>query len=297
LNGEVVAADIWSSRALWEQQMAKMTQAFALDAVGSYERWAAAPLEKVATAQDAAALLEQYDQSEREVVSTANGVTNATVKTRDLLGFDTLAGAAFIHSAIFERRSDFNNKPGISPPSKRMNVVLFPLHIMPADAPPDMGTHIIQELQIACARYNFINVTELVPRSPLMRRALEQRKDDELALNNLNEDYRLVADAVTDENTRREAAARLVKTLGVDIVVYGAVDKYQFATKPDRNRAFIHLYIETVMLDKNGDMIFFPFNCTGSSWIRPDGGGEKATHDLEAIQAVAEELAKIVRYP
>jgi hypothetical protein len=298
LNGELVAADIWSNRALWEQQMAKMAQAYALDAVGSYERWAAEPPEKAATAQDAAALLGQYDLSEREVVSTADGVTNATVKTRNLLGFDTLAGAAFMHIVIFERRSDFSMKPGLSPPSKRMTVLLFPLHVLPADAPPKIGTRIIQELQIACARYNSITVTELLPRSPLMRRALEQRKDDELAQNNLNEDYRLVADAGTDENTRREAAARLINALGVDAaVVYGAVDKYQFTTKPDRNQTYIHLSVATVRLDEGGRTIYSPVDFEGRGNIRPDGGGSKEVHDLEAIQDSAKEWAKIVSYP
>ena len=297
LNGQVVAADIWGNQALWQQQMAKMVQAFALDAVNSYVKWNAEQSENVASVQNAAELLKQYEKSEREVVSTAGSVTNAVVKSHDLLGFDTDTDASFLHIVIYERRSDNIMKPIVPPPLQRMNIVLIPLQVGPADAPPELGTRILQELQIACAQRGVISVFELLPKSPMMRRKLDQLNGDALAQNSLRENYNQVADVATDENTRRQAAARLVKALGVDAVVCGAVDLYEFATKPDRNQTFIRLTVEKVMLDEDGGMIYYPIKFMSRSYTRSDGGGAKQAHDQEAITAAARELATIVSYP
>ena len=297
LNGQIVAADIWDNRMLWRQQMAKVVQPITLDAVGSFDEWKEESPQNAATAQDAAALLGQYELSEREVVCTADGLTNATVNSPGFLGFATDIDSSFAHGIIYTRRISTMLRPGVPLPSWRVYIAFIPLQGVPPDAPPELASRIMQETQILCAQNDRMNVTELRSNSPIIKRMQDMLKGDETALKQFFENYRLVADASTEDKMRRQAAGHLAKALGLDAVVYGAIDIYEFTTKPDRNRTYIRINMEEVMLDGDGAIVYHPFVVLGTSWTRPDGGGAQAMHDQEAILAVVQNLAIQMSYP
>jgi len=170
-----------------------------------------------------------------------------------------------------------------------INILFMPLDLANADAPQNLSARILQELQIALAQREGVQVTELLKNSPMMKRALdavgEENKQD------LLDKFNDAANAKLSPDARKNAAGALVRALGVDAIVYGAIDNYEFTTKPDKNRTYIKVTAQKVTVLEDGTAAVTPLTAIGYSWPRPDGKGEQATHDLEAIQAVAQNLA------
>jgi hypothetical protein len=171
----------------------------------------------------------------------------------------------------------------------RINILFMPLELANPDAPPNLSTRILQEMQIALAQREGVQVTELLQNSPIMRRALEAVGENNKQA--LLDKYRDAADPKMTLDSRKNAAGELVRVLGVDAIVYGTINNYEFTTKPDKNRTYIKVTASKVTLAEDGTAVLTPLEAVGSSWVRPDGKGEQATHDLEAIQAVAQNLA------
>jgi len=171
-----------------------------------------------------------------------------------------------------------------------INILCMPLEIAIPDAPPKLHARILLELQIALAQREGAQVTELQISSPIMKRALEAVGENNKQP--LLDKFRDASDPKLASDSRKNAAGELVRVLGVDAIVYGTINNYEFTTKPDKNRTYIKVTAAKVTLAKDGTAVLQPLEAIGSSWIRPDGKGEQATHDVEAIQAVARDLAR-----
>jgi len=171
----------------------------------------------------------------------------------------------------------------------RINILFMPLEMAIPDAPQKLSARILQEMQIALAQREGVQVTELQINSPIMKRALESVGENNKQT--LLDKFRDAADPKLAPDARKNAAGELVRVLGVDAIVYGTINNYEFTTGPDKNQTYIKVTAAKVTLADDGTAEVKPMEAIGSSWVRPDGKGEQATHDLEAIQAVAQDLA------
>ena len=171
-----------------------------------------------------------------------------------------------------------------------LNILFMPLNHAATEAPQNLSTRILQELQIALAQREGVQVTELLKNSPIMKRALVAAGDENKQ--DLLDKYNDAANPKLSPDARKNAAGALVRTLGVDAVVYGTIENYEFTTKPDKNRTYIKVTAHKVTVLEDETAVETPLTAIGTSWTRPDGKGDQATHDLEAIQAVAQDLAK-----
>ena len=183
----------------------------------------------------------------------------------------------------------------------RQNILFMPLTTTAADAPGYLSAKILQELQIALAKQPGVNVSELSKNSPIMKRAMQQVEDaskafgteETSAARQLLDRYSEAADASAPLDTRKAAAGYLIRTLGVDALVFGVIDKYEFTQRPDKQRTYIHVAASKVTLAEDDETaLITPLDIIGRSRELPDGGGLQVMHDREAIQQIAQSLAQ-----
>ncbi len=174
----------------------------------------------------------------------------------------------------------------------RQNILILPLPTSVGEAPLNLGGRIIQELQIALASQVGVQVNELSPTSPILRRAEEQANKAEAK--QLQDEYDVAVNPKSDPTTRVDACGYLVKTLGVDAVVYGAIDQYEYTHEPDPHQVLIHVTATKVTIDKEDTTLASPLVVLGKSHRRADGLGSQSSHDTDAIMALAHSLANLL---
>jgi len=183
--------------------------------------------------------------------------------------------------------------PGHAGSGGRQNILILPLPSSVGNAPYNLGGRIVQELQIAMVQRVGVQVSELQRNSSMLARAKEQL--DESAKEQLMTSYDAAVNPKTEATARVDAAAFLVKTLGVDAVVYGMIDQYEFSTAPDPNQVLIHLTATSVAIDKDTTTSHFtPLVVLGKSRRLADGGGSQSQHDNDAIMNLAANLATML---
>jgi hypothetical protein len=177
--------------------------------------------------------------------------------------------------------------------SGRQNILILPLPTNVGSAPLNLGGRIIQELQIALAQQVGVQVNELSRTSPILLRAREQAESDS-EKTQLLEQYDKAVDPKSDPATRVDASAYLVKHLGVDAVVYGVIDQYEFTHGQDPNQVYIHVTATKVTVDKEDVALASPLVVMGKSHRRADGGGAQESHNTDAIITLAHNLANLL---
>ncbi len=170
----------------------------------------------------------------------------------------------------------------------RQNIVLLPLTTSVGNAPNNLGERILQELQISLASQLGIQATELTLNSPIFIRAKEAMEDEDRST--LVDQYNKAIDPSTDHSTRIKAAGYLAQALGVDSVLYGTIDQYEFTTDPDPKQTFIHLNATKVMMGKDNQPVASPVIVVGQSKARVNDKNSQAFHDQEAIINIAQSL-------
>lgn len=178
----------------------------------------------------------------------------------------------------------------------RQNIIMLPLHSSVGNAPYDLSGRILQQVQIVLAGQLGVQVNELPPNSPLLARAKDQLSDEEKG--QLVANYNAAVDPTTDSGTRIAAAGELVKSLGVDAIVYGNIDQYEFTNSPDPRQTLIHVTATKITLEAQkpgtegkATPIASPIVVIGKSTIRINDKSVQASHDQEAVVNVAHSLA------
>ncbi|MHB9130644.1 MAG: fibronectin type III domain-containing protein [Armatimonadota bacterium] len=175
----------------------------------------------------------------------------------------------------------------------RQNIIIIPFSADAKDLPYNLASRILTELQINLSKQVGVQVNEIARNSPILSRAKRDQPDD-ATKDALYPAYDAVADPKTPEESRRQAAANLGHMLGVDAVVYGTIDRYEFVTDPDR-QSLIHVTATKVMvkIEKDGTVkpLVSPIEVIGKSRVLPDGKGTQNDHDGVAIANIARDLA------
>jgi len=170
----------------------------------------------------------------------------------------------------------------------RQDIILLPLNTSVGNAPDNLSGRILQELQILLAGQVGVQVNELTPNSPIIIRAKEQLGED---AKELMDQYNLAVDPTTKPGDRIKAAGYLVDKLGVDAVVYGTIDQYEFTSDPDPKQSLIHLTATKVTLDKSAEPVASLIIAVGKSHSRLNDKSPRELHDQEAITDVADNLS------
>ncbi|HOS42097.1 MAG TPA: Ig-like domain-containing protein, partial [Armatimonadota bacterium] len=171
----------------------------------------------------------------------------------------------------------------------RQNIILLPLHTADDDAPFDLAGRISRELQVMLGGQVGVEVNELTRNSLLLTR--ESKTMEETKFAELMASYDRASDPKLRMDARVAASGVLVEGLGVDAVVFGVLDQYEFTARPDPRRAYIHLTAVKVTKEANAPAYASPFEVIGKSRVLPDNGGSQLSHDAEAIANIARNLA------
>lgn len=179
----------------------------------------------------------------------------------------------------------------------RQDIILLPLQSGVKNPPSDLSGRILRELQMALVNEPGVQVNELTRTSPILKRAKEQLPDADKEL--LMATYDVAINPATDAAERLKAAGYLAGILGVDAVVYGSLDQYEFTTDPNPRRSYIHLTITKATVETKIDAdgvthfspLAMPLVIRGKSAPYPGRKATQATLDAEAIANAAQDLA------
>jgi hypothetical protein len=149
----------------------------------------------------------------------------------------------------------------------RQNIIVLPLASSAEGAPADLSTRIIREVQISLVKQPGVEVNELRANSPMLTRAREQLEPAERE--RLENGYAKAIDPTAKDSDRIAAAGDIVALLGVDAVIFGAIDQYEFTTDPDPRQVLIRLSATKVTVE-GGYSTGKPFVSYGKSRMLPN---------------------------
>lgn len=113
VNGEVTAADVFADHKLFNKQLPKLLQSYALDAVQEKPQWVANPKKPKATVNDASSLLADVARGKRQSLGVSSSTSNVQAETDSTVTFEAApsgpagaAGPAFppAHMNVYKKK-------------------------------------------------------------------------------------------------------------------------------------------------------------------------------------------------